>query len=108
MLGGQAMKFLLTWELHAGGSHADCEAAQKRILDIFQAWKIPESLKFERFLASVAGFRGYAIVETDNPIELHKAATIFAGFKFNVDPVIDVEQAVPAELEAIAWRASVK
>ena len=44
MLGGQAMKFLLTWELHAGGSHADCEAAQKRILDIFQAWKIPESL----------------------------------------------------------------
>ena len=89
------MKFHAHLGADAGGSHADCEAAQKRILDIFQAWKIPESLTFERFLASVAGFGGYAIVETDNPVELHKAVTIFAGFKFNVDPVIDVAAGRP-------------
>ena len=60
------MKYVLTWWERPGGSAADHEAAQKRILDIFQKWEIPETLTFHQFLVRVGEFGGYAALETDN------------------------------------------
>ena len=100
------MKYVMTWWERPGGSAADHEAAQKRILDIFQKWEIPETITFHQFLVRVGEFGGYAVLETDDLAEVEKATTIYAGFQFRVEPVLDVEEAAAAEAEGIAWRDS--
>lgn len=98
------MKYVLTWWERPGGSFADYEAAQKRVLDVFQNWEIPESITFHQFLVRVGEFGGYAVLETDDLAEVQKAITIFAVFQFRLEPVLDVMDAVAAEAEGIAWR----
>jgi hypothetical protein len=100
------MKYVLTWWERPGGSAADHEAAQKRILDIFQKWEIPETLTFHQFLVRVGEFGGYAVLETDDLAELEKWIVIYAGFQFRLEPVLDVGEAVGAQTEGIAWRDS--
>ena len=100
------MKYVVTWWERPEGSHADYEAAQKRVLAVFQEWEMPESLRFHQFLVRVGGFGGCAVVETDNVADLQKVTTVFAVFQFRVEPVMDVMEAVAAEAEAIAWRDS--
>jgi muconolactone delta-isomerase len=77
------------------------------VLELFQAWQMPESLTFRQFLVRVGEFGGYAVVETDDPAALHRAASTFAVFRFRVEPVLDVTDAVAAESEAVAWRDAV-
>jgi hypothetical protein len=101
------MKYVLTWWERPSGSHADYEAAQKRVLSVFQKWQMPESLKFHQFLVRIGEFGGYAVVETDNAADVHKLTTTFAVFQFRLEPVLDVVDAVAVEAEAIAWRDSV-
>ena len=84
------------------GSTADYEAAQKRLLDIFQRWEIPESITFHQFLVRVGELGGYAVLETDDLAEVEKTITIYAAFQFRLDPVLDVEEAAAAEAEGIA------
>ena len=103
---GCKMKYVLTWWERPGGSHADYEAAQKRVLGVFQQWKMPESLTFHQFLVRVGEFGGYAVLETDNLADVHTLTTIFAVFQFRLEPVLDVMDAVAAEAEGISWRDS--
>ncbi len=100
------MKYMLTWWERPGGSHADYEAAQKRVLSIFQKWHMPPSLHIHQFLVRVGEFGGYAVVETDNVADVHKLTTVFAVYQFRLEPVLDVMDAVAAEAEGIAWRDS--
>lgn len=100
------MKYVLTWWERPGGSHGDYEAAQKRVLAVFQKWEMPESLTIHQFLVRVGEFGGYAVLETDNLADVHKLTTAFAVFQFRLEPVLDVMDAVAAENEAIAWRDS--
>ena len=96
-----------TWWERGGGSPADYETAQKRVLGPFSQWQMPESLKFQQFLVPVGEFGGYVVVETDEPNEIHRICTTFAVFQFRVDPVIEVMDAVAIESEAITRRDSV-
>jgi hypothetical protein len=80
---------------------------QQRILELFQKWQVPETLVFHQFLVRVGEFGGYAVIETDDLPALHEAATVFAGFQFRLEPVLDIMDAVSAELQALAWRDSV-
>jgi hypothetical protein len=100
------MKYVLTWWERPGGSHADYEAAQKRVLDVFQEWEMPETLDIHQFVVRVGEFGGYAVLETDNVADVQKLTTTFAVFQFRLEPVLDVEDAVAAEVEGIAWRES--
>ncbi len=100
------MKYVVTWRERPGGSYADYEAAQKRVLAVFEKWEMPEGLIFHQFLVRVGEFGGYAVVETDEVADLQKVTTAFAVFQFRVEPVMDVMDAVAAESEAIAWRDS--
>jgi hypothetical protein len=36
--------------------------------------------------------------------EVEKTTTIYAAFRFRLEPVLDVEEAAAAEAEGIAWR----
>ena len=98
------MKYMLTWWERPGGSHADYEAGQKRVLKVFEKWQMPESLHFHQFLVRIGEFGGYAVIETDKPADVHKVTTIFAAFQFRLEPVLDVMDAVAVESEAITWR----
>ena len=100
------MKYVMTWWERPGGSAADYEDTQKRILGIFQQWEIPESITFHQFLVRVGELGGYAVLETDDLAEIEKATTIYAAFQFRVEPVLDVEEAAAAQTEGIAWRDS--
>ncbi len=100
------MKYVLTWWERPGGSYADYEAAQKRVLDVFQNWEMPESLTIHQFVVRVGEFGGYMVVETDDVADVQKLTTTFAVFRFRLEPVMDVMDAVAAEVEGIAWRES--
>ena len=98
------MKYVLTWWERPGGSYADYEAAQKRVLNVFQPWEMPESLDIHQFVVRVGEFGGYMVLETNNVADVQKLTTTFAVFQFRLEPVMDVMDAVAAEAEAIAWR----
>jgi hypothetical protein len=102
------VKYVVTWWERPGGSAADYEEAQRRVLRLFEAWTMPESLTFHQYLIRVGDFGGYAVVETDDVLALHKFTTAFAAVQFRVEPVIDVQDVIAAENEAIAWRDSVE
>jgi hypothetical protein len=98
------MKYVLTWWERPGGSYADYEAAQKRVLNVFQNWEMPESLDIHQFVVRVGEFGGYMVLESDNVADVQKLTTTFAVFQFRLEPVMDVMDAVAAEEEGIAWR----
>ncbi|HIM38276.1 MAG TPA: DUF3303 domain-containing protein [Dehalococcoidia bacterium] len=100
------MKYVLTWWERPGGSYVDYESAQQRVLSIFQKWEMPESLQIHQFLVRVGEFGGYAVLETDNVADVHKLTTTFAVFKWRLEPVLDVMDAVAIESDAIVWRNS--
>jgi hypothetical protein len=100
------MKYVLTWWERPGGSYADYEAAQKRVLNVFQNWEMPESLDIHQFVVRVGEFGGYMVLDTDNVADVQKLTTTFAVFQFRLEPVMDVMDAVAAEAEGIAWRDS--
>ena len=47
-------QYSLWWE-RPGGSYAEYEAAQKRVLEVFGAWKMPETLVFHQFVVRLGG-----------------------------------------------------
>ncbi len=100
------MKYVLTWWERPGGSYADYEAAQQRVLGVFENWQMPESLTIHQFVVRVGEFGGYMVVETDDLADVQKLTTTFAVFRFRLEPVMDVMDAVAAEVEGIAWRES--
>jgi len=104
---GCKMKYVVTWRERPAGSCAEYEAAQKRVLALFEKWEMPASLQIQQFLVRVGEYGGYAVLETEAPADLHRLASTFAMFDFRVEPVVDVMEAVAAESAAIAWRDSV-
>jgi hypothetical protein len=98
------MKYMLTWWERPGGSYADYESAQKRVLAVFQKWEMPASLAIHQFLVRIGEFGGYAVIETELPADIHRLTTVFAVFQFRLEPVLDVMDAVATEVAAIAWR----
>jgi hypothetical protein len=48
------------------------------------------------------------LMECDDPLAIHKFCSMLPSFVFQVHPVVAVEDAVPSELEVIAWRDGLK
>ncbi len=55
-------------------------------------------------LVRVGEYGGFLLVETNDPAAIHKMTSTYPAFQFRVDQVLEVQDAVAAELEAIAWR----
>ena len=99
------MKYVISWHERSTASAKEYEAAQDRVLQIFNKdFKMPPSFKIHQFVIRVGDWGGYIVVETDTPADLHYFASIFAVFSFKVEPVMDVMDAVDAEHKAIAYR----
>jgi len=102
------MKYMLTWNERSQGSPIEYENAQTRILEVFRQWKAPANFKIEMFVIRVGDWGGYMLVECDDPTAVHKFCSTLPAFAFEARPVIAIEDAVRVELEAMAWRESLK
>lgn len=102
------MKYVISWHERPQGSAIEYENAQKRILGVFSHWRAPEELAIRQFLVRVGDYGGYLLVEADKPAAIHKLTSSFPALAFRVETALDIKDAVGVELEAIAWRDSVK
>jgi CTP:molybdopterin cytidylyltransferase MocA len=99
------MKYAISWRERPAASFRDYEAAQERVLAIFNKdWWMPASLTVHQFVVRVGDYGGYMIVETDQPTDIHYFTSVFAVFEFKVEPVVDVMDAVAVEVQAIEYR----
>lgn len=101
-------KYVVSWTARSGGSAADNEAAVKRSLQVFGKWSPPNGSTFHEFVQRIDGNGGYAVVETENPLNiLGDAAKFGPFFEFKVDQVVDMMEAIPVSTEAIEYRDSI-
>ena len=98
------MKYMVSWYERSQGSPIEYENAQKRILEIFSQWEAPDNFNIELFVVRVGEWCGYALIECDDPLEIHKFCSTFPAFEFKARPVVPVMDAVRVEQEAIAFR----
>jgi hypothetical protein len=102
------MKYVITWNERSQGSPAEYENAQKRILEVFTQWKAPDNFKIEMFVVRVGDWGGYMLLDCDDPLAVHKFCSTLPAFEMQARPVVPVMDAVRVELEAMAWRDSLK
>ena len=69
-----------------------------------EPFRILEGLTIHQFVIRVGDWRGYLDFETDNLAHMHFLSTALAGFTFQLEPVIDVMDAVAVEVRWIAVR----
>jgi hypothetical protein len=99
------VKYGISWRERPAASFRDYEAAQERVLQIFNKdWKMPASLTIQQFVVRIGDYGGYMVVETDQPTDIHYVTSVFAVFEFKVEPVVDVMDAVAVEIKAIEYR----
>ena len=100
------MKFVLTYVARDGGSAAEREEAAKRGMQMLS--KFTPSVEMREWVDRVDGEGGFAVFEADDSTTLLRDVTIWAPFfKFELFPVVDLGDAVPAQQEAIDFRDSI-
>lgn len=98
------MKYMIAWHERPQGSALEYENAQKRILGIFRHWEFPASMEVRHFVVRLGEWGGFMLVETSDPIAVQRLTSTFPAFEFRVSPVLEIKDAVDAELDAMAWR----
>lgn len=98
------MKYMVSWFERPQGSALEYENAQKRVLGVFRHWEMPPSLKIHCFLVRLGEWGGHMLVETNDAAAIHRLCSTFPAFEFRVNAVLDIQEAVDVELQAIAWR----
>lgn len=82
------------------------EAGAKRALELFLKWKPPAGSEMKAHYARPSG-GGFALVEANSLAPLTEAiATWEVFFDYEVVPVMEMAEAVPAIQRGIAWRSS--
>jgi hypothetical protein len=101
-------KYMLRWDERPGAGPSEYEAAQTHVLHVFRQWQQPKGFKFHSFVVRVGDWGGYAVIETDNLADVHVLTPAMAACTWQLEPVVDTMDAVSIELEAMAWRDSLK
>jgi hypothetical protein len=102
------MKFVVIWRVRSGGSGAENEATEERVLQVFSKWTPPADETFHQFLGRLDGTGGFAVVETDNADSLGEAAAKFSPFlDFEIVPVNDIAETTRLLSEGVEFRRGV-
>lgn len=102
------MKYVISWTFRLNGSAAENEATAKRLLALYSKWTPQASTTYHQFLGRVDGNGGFAVVETDNPMDLLETTSKFGAIgDFHVDPVVDVADSVRVAQESVEFRESI-
>ena len=94
----------MSWRKKRHGTTAEYEAGQERVLELMRNWRGPDGVLIHQFLVRTADTGGYAVFETDDLAAVHEATLAFAGFNFQIDPVLDIDLVLAAAGVALAWR----
>ncbi len=101
------MKYVFSWTYHWNGSAAENEADIERALKLFSKWTVPAGTTLHQFVGKLDGTGGFAVVETDNPMELADAPSKFGHFaEYRIDPVADMAEAAQVFQQAVEFRKS--
>jgi len=99
------MKYIISW---TNGATAVSETDAKRVLAIFGKWTPSPGATFHQFLGRVDNNGGFAVVETDDPMDILRDVTKFEPWlKYEVIPVVDIQDVAVAGSESIEFRDSV-
>lgn len=102
------MKYVVSWTYKWNGSAAENEAGARRALEVFAKWTPPAGERFHQFVGKLDGSGGFAVVETDNPMDLANAPSRFGFFtEYQIYPVADIAEAVQAFQEGAEFRESI-
>ncbi len=84
------------------------EESQRRGLAVFAAWQPPSGAEFKGFYGTADGTGGVAIIEVDSAQTIARTTEPWTPWlRFEVTPIIPIEEATAISHEAIAFRDSV-
>jgi hypothetical protein len=96
------MLFHVSWELVDSS-----EEGIRRSLAVFQSWKPPEGAEFQAFYGFADGGGGFAIVEVEDAATLDRTTAPFVPWlRFEMTPIVPIEESAAIAGEAIAFRAA--
>lgn len=99
------MKYVVSWTFRFGGSAADNEAGVKRLLEVYSKWTMPASTTYHQFVSRVDGNGGFAVIETDNLMDLvGDIGKLSPLLEYQVYPVVEVADSVQATQEGVKFR----
>lgn len=102
------MKYVITMAMRANGSGAEREVDARRVLAMWSKWAPPESLTFHLFVDRIDSGGMFAVVETDNPVDLIETTAKFAPYlESQIHPVVDIGDGAVAVQRAIEFRESI-
>jgi hypothetical protein len=95
------MQFLVTWRFHETDDQVES-------LKYFQQWQPPAGVEFKGFFGYADGSGGCAIVEAHDVAALARTTAPFtAWMRFEIRPILPIEESAAINGEAIASRATV-
>ena len=100
------MKYVVSWTFRIGGSAADNEAAVKRLLEVYSKWTIPASMTYHQLVSRVDGNGGFAVVETDNPMDMVGDVMKF-GPSWSTSSTLSSRSPTPCRPRRGAWSSGV-
>jgi len=84
------------------------EEGQRRSLGLFAKWQPPAGAEFQGFYGTADGAGGVAIIEADSAQTLARTTEPWTPWlRFEITPIIPVEDAAAIGGEAVAWRDSI-
>jgi hypothetical protein len=99
------VKYVITWR---NRDAAVSEQNIKRVLGVFSKWTPSEGATFHQFVGRLDNDGGFAVVETDNPMTILRDVAKFEPWlKYEVIPVVDIQDLAVAGSEGIEFRDSI-
>ncbi|MGQ4599588.1 DUF3303 family protein [Nocardia sp. R6R-6] len=102
------MKYVVSWTYRWNGSATENEDSMRRALEVFANWKPSETTTYHQFVGRLDGRGGFAVIETDNPLDLADGPNKFGFFaEYEVYPVVEMAEAAQTFQEGLEFRASI-
>ncbi len=85
------------------------EEGERRSLQLFQNWQPPAGAEFKGFYGFADGTGGVAIIEVDSAATLQRTIQPWVPWlRFEVTPIMPIEETAAISGEAIAWWDSIQ
>ena len=97
------MLFHVTWEFID-----PTEEGQKRSLSVFSQWQPPAGAEVQGFYGFADGTGGVALIEVDSAATIARTIDPWTPWmRFEVTPILPIEEATQIANESVAYRDSV-
>ncbi|MEU4315601.1 DUF3303 family protein [Nocardia sp. NPDC024068] len=102
------MKYVISWTYRWNGSAAENEQSIRRALSVFANWKPVDGVTYHQLVGRLDGSGGFAVVETDNPMNLTDAPNKFGFFAdYQIFPVGELAEVAQSIEEGASFRESI-